>query len=385
MNMTHLSKSKFILLIIACLFTNLISIRSQELKLHFFDLSKDSSLESIVTQLREDGFEEEKEQNGSNIPSVCYTKSGEGHYIRFKCTYIPKSKHVASYWYKIYGGDLNAILNELKLLYGEPKSDFEYQALNSFEWQSQSVNIKLNTEDDVWIYYSYEDKFVKKQLMDENGRELSYSEISVLLFVIVFCLIVMLFAYILFRNNKNKRIREELYETKRKEELAKIMKSYETFKKDLVEKYGAPTRIIAIHKNQGDYTTQINDIIVFQQFNKIIIGRKEYNFCDIISSSLHDENSKNAIIAQTTRTNTGSMIGRAAVGALTFGVAGAVVGAVTAKKESTNTITPTQPGLYVVKIGLKSVKNPVLTLEFGSDKHKAEEVYALMQAIIAMK
>ena len=104
-----------------------------------------------------------------------------------------------------------------------------------------------------------------------------------------------------------------------------------------------------------------------------------------MNSSLHNEKSEDAIIAQTTRTKTGSMLGRAALGALTFGVAGAVVGAVTAKKESTSTITPTNSGSYIVKIGLKSVEKPVLTLEFGSDKSKAEEVYALMQAIIAMK
>lgn len=384
-NMIHLNKNKTILFVIVCLFTNLISIKSQEIKLHFFDLSKDYNLESIVAQLREDGFEEKEEQNESNIPSVCYTKSGEGQYIIFKCNYTPKTKHVASYWYKIYGGDLMSMLNELKSLYGEPNSDLEYQTLNSFEWQSQLVNIKLNIEDDYWIYYSYEDKVVNKQLVEELGRELSSGEISVFLFVIVLCLIGTLFAYMQYKHNKKKMIQEELYEFKRKEELAMTMKSNETFKKGLIEKYGTPTRTIAIQNNQGDYASQISDIIVFQQLNKIIIGKKGYNFCDIISCSLHDENSKNAIIAQTTRTKIGSMIGRAVVGALTFGVAGAVVGAVTAKKESTSTITPTRSGSYIVKIGLKSVKDPVLTLEFGSDKAKAEEVYTMMQAIIAMK
>ena len=364
-NMVHLINIKTFFLVIIFLFANHISGNSQEMKLHFFDLSKENSLDAIVSQLSEDGFEEKKEQNKSNIPSVCYTKSGEGEYIRFNCNYTPKTKQVASYWYRIYGGKSTSILNELKSLYGEPNSDLEYHAPNVFEWHSELVDIKLNIKD--------------------GRRELSSGELFAILFLIGFCLIGVLLAYIFYKQNKKIRFQKELYEIKRKEELNKIIKSNKSFIKGLMEKYGTPTRTISIKHNQGDDTMQFCDIIVFQQFNKIIIGRKEYNFCDIMNSSLHNEKSENAIIAQTTRTKTGSMLGRAALGALTFGVAGAVVGAVTAKKESTSTITPTNSGSYIVKIGLKSVEKPVLTLEFGSDKSKAEEVYALMQAIIAMK
>ena len=384
-NMVHLINIKTFFLVIIFLFANHISGNSQEMKLHFFDLSKENSLDAIVSQLSEDGFEEKKEQNKSNIPSVCYTKSGEGEYIRFNCNYTPKTKQVASYWYRIYGGKSTSILNELKSLYGEPNSDPEYHAPNVFEWHSELVDIKLNIKDGNWIDYSYEDKTSNKQLKEEIGRELSSGELFAILFLIGFCLIGVLLAYIFYKQNKKKRFQKELYEIKRKEELNKIIKSNKSFIKGLMEKYGTPTRTISIKHNQGDDTMQFCDIIVFQQFNKIIIGRKEYNFCDIMNSSLHDENTQDAIIAQTTRTKTGSMLGRAALGALTFGVAGAVVGAVTAKKESTSTITPTNSGSYIVKIGLKSVEKPVLTLEFGSDKSKAEEVYALMQAIIAMK
>ena len=79
------------------------------------------------------------------------------------------------------------------------------------------------------------------------------------------------------------------------------------------------------------------------------------------------------------------MLGRAAIGALTLGAAGAVVGAVTAKKESTSTVDSSHIGSFIVKIGIKSLEEPTITLRFGNDKSKAEEVYALIQAIIAMK
>ena len=385
MNMIYLSNFKIGLLVIVFLFANPISINSQEMKLHFFDLSKERNLNNIVAQLREDGFEEKEEQNVSNIPSVCFTYSGEGQYIRFNCNYTPKTKQVASYWYRIYGGNSASILNELKSLYGEPNFDLEYHAPNAFEWHNELVDIKLNIIDDNWIDYSYEDMAFNKQLKEEIGRELSSGELFAFLFLIGFCLIGVLLAYMHYKQSKKKRIQNELYKIKKKEELNKIMKSNEAFKKGLIEKYGTPTRTIAIQYNQGNDTMQFCDIIVFQQINKIVIGRKGYDFCDIMNCSLHDEKSKDAIIAQTTRTKTGSMLGRAAVGALTFGVAGAVVGAVTAKKESTSTISPNHFGSYIVKIGIKSIEEPVLTLEFGNDKSKAEEVYALMQAIIAMK
>ena len=80
------------------------------------------------------------------------------------------------------------------------------------------------------------------------------------------------------------------------------------------------------------------------------------------------------------------MLGRAAVGGLTLGVAGAVVGALTAKRESISSIdNPEHLASYVIKIGIRSIEEPTITLKYGSDKSKAEEVYALMQAIIAMK
>ena len=80
------------------------------------------------------------------------------------------------------------------------------------------------------------------------------------------------------------------------------------------------------------------------------------------------------------------MLGRAAVGGLTLGVAGAVVGALTAKTESTSsTANSDHLASYVIKIGVNSIEKPTMALKYGNDKSKAEEVYALMQAIIAMK
>ena len=154
---------------------------------------------------------------------------------------------------------------------------------------------------------------------------------------------------------------------------------------ELTNKYGPITRKISYELYDNKFIKQYIDIVIFEQAKKIMFGNIEYNFEDIHSCSLYDENKKDVPAIQVTRTNTGSMLGRAAVGALTFGVAGAVVGAVTANKESINTSDTNYFGSYIVKVGVKSIEKPLITLQFGNDKSKAEEVYATMQAIIAMK
>jgi hypothetical protein len=101
---------------------------------------------------------------------------------------------------------------------------------------------------------------------------------------------------------------------------------------------------------------------------------------------MYDENQKDAPVAQVTRTKTGSMLGRAAIGGLTLGVAGAVVGAITATKETQSSAANADyvPS-YVVKIGVKSIEKPIITLHLYRDKEQAEALYAVMQTIIAMK
>ena len=367
------------------LIINPFNIYSQETKLHFFDLSKECNLDVIIAQLKEDGFKEEEEQKISNIPNVCYTKSGEGQYVRFNCNYTPKTKQVASYWYRIYTDNTANALNELKSQYGEPNSDLEYHAPNSFEWHNQSAYITLKIGDDKWIDYSYEDEVKNKQLLKETGREISSGELYTIIYFVCLCLLGLLFSYVLYIRGKKKRRQSELNRLKRIEKQHHIDASYEAFKTELTNRYGSPTHTINIFISNDDGTNQHGDILVFQQYKKVIIGKKEYDFQDILNCFHYDENERNVTINQTTKTKTGSMLGRAALGALTFGAAGAVVGAVTANKESTSTVDSSHIGSFIVKIGIKSIEEPTITLLFGSDKSKAEEVYALMQAIIAMK
>jgi len=225
-------------------------------------------------------------------------------------------------------------------------------------------------------------------LLNEKKREEITGNI-IKAFIVFFVLATIFYIFYI-------KIKEGIKEEKEKEEELNIRRreqenrqkkedyQYECFLKEITNKYGEITRTIS-YSTKKDNIEYIQDIIAFEQPKKLFFGKDEYNFSDILSCTLYEEN-KQVPVSHITRTSTGSMLGRAVIGGLTLGVAGAVVGAMTAKKETTSSqIEEVKNGNYIVKIGLRSIEKPTMTLKYGNDKSKAEEVYALMQAIIAMK
>ena len=217
----------------------------------------------------------------------------------------------------------------------------------------------------------------------------SFANWNILSILAVFAVIAFFVAKKGYKNIKKeeaeKKAKQKAEDERRAKKQEEIDKRHEEYKKQLIDKFGPITRIISNNLYNLDFIKHYDDIFVFEKPKKIIIDKKELDFCDILSCSLYDENRKDVPPTQVTRTNTGSMLGRAAVGGLTLGLAGAVVGAMTAKTESTSNDDTSYISSYVVKIGIKSIEKPTMILKYGSDKAKAEEVYALMQAIIAMK
>lgn len=251
-------------------------------------------------------------------------------------------------------------------------NDFVLNSHGRFYYIITNENLKK-------IYYAERKQIEEHDNLMDNLKHL----FGVLLAVLAIAVL----GYFMWKQMKKDKIQARLQEEERLKKMKIVQEQYNQYVKALIDRYGVVTRTISYKQScYGENNIKYyQDILIFQEPKIIVFGRKEYSFKDILNCSMFDKPQNSVPISKVTRTKTGSMLGRAALGALTFGVAGAVVGAVTAKKESTSTITPTHSGSYVVKIGLKSVEKPVLTLEFGSNKSKAEEVYALMQAIIAMK
>ena len=270
-------------------------------------------------------------------------------------------------------------------------------------WAKDRFYINLEVREEYSTRYftdffcSITDNETKKIYTEEieklEGDKLAKERKNSIITVVVLFVCGILFLFVAKRGYKNIKKEEEKRKSKQKAEDEKRAKKqkeidirHEEYKKQLIDKYGPITRIISNNLYNDDFIMNYDEIFVFEKPKKIIIDKKELDFCDILSCSLYDENRKDVPPTQVTRTNTGSMLGRAAVGGLTLGVAGAVVGAITAKTESTSsTANSNYIASYVVKVGVKSIEKPTMTLKYGSDKSKAEEVYALMQAIIAMK
>lgn len=223
--------------------------------------------------------------------------------------------------------------------------------------------------------------FAERKQIEDHEKLMDFLKVA--LYVFLVCILIVNVWYYINKQKRKEQINAELEKKERSKKQASLDTQYKAFTDRLSEKYGALTRSVEISRYK-EHLKLHEDILIYQQSKIIVFGQKEFKFDDILSCSMFDEDAETHI-SQVTKTDTGSMLGRAAVGALTLGVAGAVVGAVTAKKESSSKLDAKYEGSYIVKIGIKSIEEPTITLRFGSNKSKAEEVYALMHAIIAMK
>lgn len=264
-----------------------------------------------------------------------------------------------------------------------------------YVWKNNSYNISFRCttvhRDNFKEFFLYnisntnikETYFAEREEIEDNENLMDFllKAFYVFLGLVVFALV----SVILFKRNKKEQEKIALEIKEFEEKQAIVNEQYNQFVRELKVKYGTIDKIITIIDYDNDLLELHNDILVFQESKVVIINKTEYRFSDILNCSILDENQGNIPLSQVTKTKTGNMLGRAAVGALTFGVAGAVVGAVTAEKECTSNVSTSYLHSYIVKIGVKSIEKPILSFRFGSDKSKAEEIYALMQAIIAMK
>ncbi|MDE5845495.1 MAG: hypothetical protein K2H44_08960 [Muribaculaceae bacterium] len=135
------------------------------------------------------------------------------------------------------------------------------------------------------------------------------------------------------------------------------------------------------------YTEICTQFIFNEKTKKVWLAHKEYSFDEIIDASIED------IVTQrttggdiVTKTNTGSMIGRAVVGGVLTGGVGAIIGGATAKKESI--VTPTEihtEHQYNLLITTKTLSNPLITISFFDNVRLVQRCLATIKAIIHNK
>lgn len=408
-----------------------------------FDIRKENNVDNVSKLFLDMGFPAKEFYSGYDNTNF-FNISFEQEDCHILLNYTPSNRYI--FRYQVYKDSLNKndfldgprqVLETLIKKYGLPdyagipyETDVKY-GINEYELKdlisnneqtldTSSLHLFVNS-----IYYPESFQYVWKKgdqdisfrclnkdfilnshgrflyiITNENLKNVYYAErkeieehnklmdsLKTLFWVMFAILAIAILGYFWGKQIKKEQIQLKLQKEEKTKRKVISKEQYTQYVNELCDKYGAITRSIVYRQScyGEDNIKYYQDILVFQKPKMIVFGNKEYHFENILSCSMYDENQNNTHISQVTKTKTGSMLGRAAVGALTFGVAGAIVGAVTAKKESASTITPTHSGSYIVKIGIKSVKEPTVTLDFGNDKSKAEEVHALMQAIIAMK
>ena len=119
---------------------------------------------------------------------------------------------------------------------------------------------------------------------------------------------------------------------------------------------------LAIKEKYGERSDCLNflgmSISVYNGSRTIIINGKDFSFDEITSCTIREEKTiipGQTTISYTTKTNGGSMVGRALVGAVVAGPVGAAIGGITAKKEiiqHTKSTPDTIKYKYYVTIGI---------------------------------
>ena len=151
----------------------------------------------------------------------------------------------------------------------------------------------------------------------------------------------------------------------------------------LTAKYGAPDRVI-----RPENCTLNGYIALFVTHKILCISDVEFPFADIASYKLIDNYFiKNGEICGDikTRTNEGSLIGRALEGAFWGGDTGAIIGGVTASKKTSVDIHRDDDRLihdYTLLVNLKGINREGIEMHLGNDWRLAAELEHLFSQII---
>lgn len=205
--------------------------------------------------------------------------------------------------------------------------------------------------------------------------------------IVLFIIIIFVGAFVIgiIVNSSQEEERKKKKEQKRLEREQRIKEQTEAYnnqKKQFLEVNGTPDKTIILKE------LDINsEIIAYENSKRVFIMGKEYAFKDIISCTFSDNPRviKGRVTAITKNKN-GNVIGRAIVGDLVAGSAGAIIGGTTAKKH-TEFIQGDDRTIhdYTVIINMNSISEPVIRIHTGENGTLTNEIVGLMNVIITRK
>lgn len=189
------------------------------------------------------------------------------------------------------------------------------------------------------------------------------------------------------KEEQEKARRRQEWRDKIKAEKEARIKAYESGLAALRSEFGDADKTIALAEHDLD-----SEIRVYSARNAITILGKTYDFKAILSCTSTDDYSVKRGKAKIdtsgdTSTDTIGAVGRAVVGGLIAGEAGAIIGGATAGSSTsmTGTIKYGDDRIlhnYTVWVTVRDIATPTIEIHTGADARLTNEIVALMNVII---
>ena len=160
--------------------------------------------------------------------------------------------------------------------------------------------------------------------------------------------------------------------------------------KYVTEHFGKPDKIIHTSSSVSQPDWERTVFFIFDNelmyYNNQVIHFNELISCEYVDNSIVETNQTGKAITKTS-TNTGNMLGRAVVGGMLAGGAGAIIGGATSKqtgetKIETHSVSITKHD-YTIIVNTKNVRNPLLKIPCGDRQQVVHDIVATLNAAIA--
>ena len=129
-------------------------------------------------------------------------------------------------------------------------------------------------------------------------------------------------------------------------------------------------------------------ILVYGDAKKIVLQGRIFNYKDILSYQVTDNSTQIISGGQaisSTKTDTGSMLGRGIVGGLVGGGVGAIIGSTSASKTTTTKYTDQNIKTthhYILYIYVNDLANPIVKYDFNYNEEMVQECVATLNVIV---
>ena len=195
--------------------------------------------------------------------------------------------------------------------------------------------------------------------------------------IAVLIVVAIIIIKLIVAKKKRGKIKADELEAERLLQLKK--RAYEGRYAKVVGMFGEPSKRVAIEQYNLD-----KEVVVFEETDRIWLCGKAYPMTSVLGCTLENNHSIiRSDVVSTTKTDTGSMLGRSLVGGAVAGDAGAIVGGATADRVtiSKGGVDKTAPN-YTIIIYVDSLSDPVISIDTGEDSKKTNDIVGLMNVII---